>query len=177
MNDAISDILKVLGPGAYVELANDAKMSFELNSDHVLTQQQIDAAKSIFQSLGKDRVRCSVNLQSKILFMSRSSSCSMPTKGKLLSSAVKLEAETESERQLMEAAQALGTIDYDELIPTCTYSKEANHTVLSISGLLHISHDLVLEYLSPSHAYVRVQYDMDEGCMQLLVPHAGKRKR
>ena len=166
----------MLGPGTYVETATSKKVTVEVDPETLLLQQTIEDVCKSLQVLGKEVVRCSVDMHNRCIHFTRGT-CAFQCTNKLLKDYKSVVPSTESETLLLSAAKSLCTIDYDNLVPALHFDKINGSSVLKIKGLLHISHDTVMTCLSKEHPLIRIEYDFQQSCLHLCVPHTGKRKR
>lgn len=177
MNDAIIDILRILGHGTFVDTATSNKMAIEVQPNTVLSQKTVAEICQRFKSVSKEVVRCSVDMQHNMIYLRRGS-CAVTDGKAAYSPRIRLlEPSTESERTLADAAKTLCTIDYDDLVPTFAFDSSSDYCILNIRGLLHISHDALMACLGDKYSTLRVQYDFPRGCLQLCAPYSSKRKR
>lgn len=159
-----------------METATPKKVTVEVDPETMLLQDAIENVSKRLQSLGKETVRCSVDMHNRCIYFARGA-CAFQCTNKMLRDYKNVVPSTESETLLLSAAKSLCTIDYDNLVPTLHFDKINGSSVLKIKGLLHISHDTVMTCLGKDHPLIRVEYDFEQSCLHLCVPHTGKRKR
>ena len=170
---ATQDILTALGDSTYVVNDTEQHLQLEIPNHPGVTGDTLERIKMLFCNNRAVSVNCSIDFENSAIHLTTTATTFAD---RINQSSVNLNAITESERELCEIAQNMGTIDYDDLVPQLKLGNNDNYTYIEISDLLHVSHNAVVYYLE-DYQNVVVKYDMRCKCVYLLLPKKTKRKR
>jgi len=166
------DILNLLPSETYVEVETDYRIELEVAPDFIIDGELIQHMCRLYRHGSAEPVRCSIDFLHRTIQLRRGGVVVVER----CSRASGLTAVTESERAAVNAADQIGVIDHDDLIPTFAMETDDAHTTLMISGLVHISHDALLHGLRDL-PQCGVQYNMGDSTVSVRLPRANKRKR
>ena len=166
------DILALLPTGTYVDRDTDASLEIELPDEYTVTGDKITAMCRIFRGEQAELVRCSIDFANSSICLKRGGCTFTDTTYRRSG----LTGSTESEKVLVALADHMGTIDHDDLAPEYALTTDETYTRLDIAGLINVSHDAVA-YYTREHPSSKLEYDLSQSTVSVLVPRANKRKR
>ena len=170
----IQDILTVVGPNTYVLRDTEQHLLLEIPEHKFVPGDMLEQIVVLFRDGRANQVQCSLNFDTTAIQL-KLSTCAFVHQTRA-SQNVTLNAVTESERTLVNVAQKLGIIDFDDLSPSFKLGNDDNTSFLEIGGLLHVSHDAV-RYCVQDQDDITLEYDMKCKCVRLALPRKAKRKR
>lgn len=172
-NHPTQDILALFEKDTYVLKDTDQHLLLELADQRFVYGQTLDTMIKLFCNGRATSVKCSVDLDNGMIHVKEGSFTLADT---VKPAKIDLDAVTESERALKDIAKNLGIVDYDDLRPEFELCNSESNTVLTIGGLLHVSHDALRCRVQDTPSLV-VRYDMQCKSVHFLLPRMAKRKR
>ena len=166
------DILALLPRDTYVERETDTLLEIEIPQHCRMTGAKIAAICRLFRGDKVEPVRCSIDFASSCVCLKRGG-CTFTDATYRRSG---LTGSTESEKLLVKIADHMGTIDHDDLAPVYELTTDDDNARLNLAGLIHVSHDAV-EHYTREYSSSKLEYDMSQSTVSVLVPRANKRKR
>ena len=148
-------------------------LSIEVTELRWISEETIATMSAHFRGHRDCAIHCSVDLEASIVNL-KAGGCTFNEPAKPRKTGLK--GTTESEMTLVKIASEIGTIDFDDLVPTYELHDSAHHSILQIQGLLHVSHDCLRHY-TKGYDDLTVRYDIQNKSVHLMLPRLAKRKR